>query len=66
MEIKQQISLEKIYKRLENLEDSMKRFEQFAEDVEFAKRTDEALKRIEAGEFISVDSENLSKEMNKW
>ncbi len=40
--------------------------EQFQEDLEFARRTEEAWKRIEAGEFISVDSENLFEEMDKW
>ena len=40
--------------------------ENFKEDVEFAKRTEEALKRIEAGEYISVDSKNLFKEMMSW
>jgi len=40
--------------------------ENFQEDLEFARRTEEALKRIEAGEYISVDSENLFEEMNKW
>jgi AbrB family looped-hinge helix DNA binding protein len=36
------------------------------EDLEFAKRTEEAYKRIESGEFISVNSEKLAEEMNKW
>lgn len=36
------------------------------EDLEFAKRTEEAWKRIENGEFISINSENLFEEMNKW
>ena len=40
--------------------------EQLKEDLEFAKRTEEAYKRIEAGEFISVDSENLFEEIDKW
>jgi len=40
--------------------------EQMKEDLEFAKRTEEAWKRIEAGEFISLDSENLEEEMMKW
>ena len=40
--------------------------ENFKEDLEFARRTEEAYKRIEAGEYISVDSENLFKEMMKW
>ena len=29
------------------------------EDLEFARRTEEAFKRIENGEFISINSENL-------
>mgnify|MGYP001566502713 CR=1 FL=1 len=36
------------------------------EDLEFARRTEEAYKRIEAGKYISVDSENLFEEMEKW
>ncbi|MFH0808205.1 MAG: AbrB/MazE/SpoVT family DNA-binding domain-containing protein [archaeon] len=36
------------------------------EDLEFARRTEEALERVEAGEFISVDSDNLEEEMMKW
>jgi len=36
------------------------------EDLEFAKRTEEAYKRIEAGEYISIDSDNLIEEMRKW
>ena len=40
--------------------------ENFKEDLEFARRTEEAWKRIEAGEYIGVDSENLFEEMMKW
>ncbi|MBT3404743.1 AbrB/MazE/SpoVT family DNA-binding domain-containing protein [archaeon] len=47
----------------------LKKVEDFAdnieEDLEFAKRTEEAHKRIETGEFVSIDSENLD-EMLKW
>ena len=39
---------------------------QLKEDIEFARRTEEAYKRIEAGEYISVDSKNLAEEMMKW
>ncbi len=49
-----------ILRNKEGLEDN------FAEDLEFAKRTEEALARIEAGEFVAVDSENLIDEMSKW
>ena len=36
------------------------------EDLEFSRRTEEALKRVENGDFVSVDSRDLSKEMHKW
>ena len=56
MKNENQIILKKVSDFSENVE----------EDLEFAKRTEEAWKRIEAGEFISVDSENLFEEMSKW
>ena len=39
---------------------------QLAEDLEFAKKTEEAYKRIESGEYISIDSDKLVEEMSKW
>ena len=36
------------------------------EDLEFARRTEEAYKQIEAGEYVSVDSDDLIEEMRKW
>ncbi len=49
-----------ILKKADDLSEKMK------EDLEFARRTEEALQRIEAGNFISVDSERLFEEMDKW
>ena len=49
-----------ILKKVESLTENMK------EDLEFAKRTEEAFQRIEAGKFISVDSDNLFDKMDKW
>ncbi len=49
-----------ILRKAENLTEQLK------EDLEFARRTEEAYKRIESGEFITVDSENLFEEMGKW
>ena len=49
-----------ILKKVDKLTEKMK------EDLEFARRTEEALKRIEAGQFISVDSDNLHAIMSKW
>lgn len=36
------------------------------EDIDFAKKTEEALKRIEAGKGIRMDFEDFIKEMKKW
>jgi len=39
---------------------------QFAEDMEFARRTEEAYKRIEAGEGIEMGFDEFIEEMKKW
>lgn len=36
------------------------------EDLEFAKRTEDAYKRHEKGDFISMDGDEFLKEMKKW
>jgi len=36
------------------------------EDLEFAKRTEEAWKRYEKGEFVSMDAKDFLKELKKW
>jgi len=53
---KDQIILKKAEDFSKNIED----------DLEFARRTEEAYKRIEAGEFIKIDGENIREEMMKW
>ena len=40
--------------------------EQLKEDLEFARRTEEAYKRHERGEFIKMDFDEFIKEMKKW
>lgn len=37
-----------------------------AEDLEFARRTEEALKRYEKGNFKEMGAEEFSKELEKW
>ncbi len=44
----------------------MTKYKIVAEDLEFARRTEEAYKRHERGEFISMDSEDFLKELEKW
>ena len=36
------------------------------EDLEFARRTEEAYKRYEKGEFTSLPMEKFIKKMKKW
>ena len=48
---------------LQKVKDFNKRLE---EDLIFAKRTEEALKRYEKGEFIEVDFDDFLKEVKKW
>ncbi len=59
----EQVTLESVNEKLIAL---TKQFEELKEDLEFARRTEEAYDRIEKGEYISVDSENLEEEMQKW
>ena len=49
-----------ILKKAENLTEKMK------EDLEFARRTEEAYQRHEKGKFISMDAEDFFAEMEKW
>lgn len=53
---KDQIIIKKADKFDKNLE----------EDLEFARRTEEAYKRIERGEGIEMDFDEFIKEMKKW
>ncbi len=39
---------------------------QLAEDLEFARRTDEALEKIESGDYIEMEFDDFIKEMEKW
>ena len=48
---------------LKKMEDFNKNLQ---EDLEFAKRTEEAWKRYDRGEFISMDAGNFLKEIKKW
>ena len=49
-----------IIKKASDLDKSLK------EDLEFARRTEEAWKRIEEGKGIKMDFDDFLKEMKKW
>ena len=40
--------------------------EKLEEDLEFARRTEESWERYDRREFISMDSEDFLKELEKW
>ena len=40
--------------------------ENLKEDLEFARRTEEAWKRIEKGEYERMDSDDFLNELEKW
>jgi len=40
--------------------------ENMKEDLEFARRTEEAWKRYDKGEFIEMDFDDLIRKMKKW
>ena len=49
-----------IMKKASDLDEKLK------EDLEFARRTEEAWKRIEKGEGIKMDFDDFIKKMKKW
>ena len=64
MEQKQeQITVDSLKKEIDDLNE---KFEKLQEDLEFARRTEEAYKRIEAGEGIRMDFDDFIKEMERW
>lgn len=48
------------------LKKASKADENFQEDLEFARRTEEAWQRHDRGEFTRMSSEEFLKEMKKW
>jgi len=48
---------------LQKVEDFSKNLE---EDLDFAKKTTDAWKRYEKGEFVSKDSDSFLKELEEW
>jgi AbrB family looped-hinge helix DNA binding protein len=49
-----------ILKKVDSLSEQMK------EDLEFARRTEEAMQRIESGKGIRMDFDDFLKEARKW
>jgi len=49
-----------IIEKIKDMNESLK------EDLKFAKKTEEAWKSYEKGEFKSMDSKNFLKELKKW
>ncbi len=58
--------LSEINQKLAKIEIFMSKMDQYMEDLEFARRTEEAYRRIEAGEGITMEFDEFIKEMKKW
>ena len=61
-----QVSNEEIYRVLIELKAKMQKMDQYLEDLEFARRTEEAYQRHEAGEFKVKSSKEFLKELKQW
>ena len=61
-----QITLEDVYQKISKIEVFMVKMDQYMEDLEFARRTEEAYRRIESGEGITMEFDDFIKEMKKW
>ncbi len=59
----EQMTLESLNEKVDRLR---KEFEQMKEDLEFARRTEEAWQRIENGEGIRMPKEEFLKALEKW
>lgn len=64
-----QTSLNEIYKILLELKAKMQKFDKmdkYIEDLEFARRIEEAYQRHEEGDFKIKSSKEFSKELKQW
>ncbi len=57
------VSLETVYKKLLELEKSMKKMDSYVEDLEFARRTNEAWAEIEEGKGKTYTVEEFKKRL---
>jgi DNA-directed RNA polymerase sigma subunit (sigma70/sigma32) len=65
--MEQQVDMVKIMNELRNLKEDIAEMKVvLSEDLEFSKRIDESWERHDKGEFIEMDSDDFSKELEKW
>jgi len=58
-----QITLEKLNEKIERMR---REFEKLKEDLEFARRTEEAWERHDRGEFKTLELNEFLEEIKKW
>ena len=61
-----QVNLNQVYEKLLILERSMKKMDRYIEDLEFARRTEEAYERHEKGDFVKMSEKDFLNEIEKW
>jgi hypothetical protein len=60
------ISLEEVYKKLIKMEAMLMKMDQYLEDLEFARRTEEAWQEIDEGKYTEMELNDFLKEIKKW
>ena len=61
-----QVSLNEMYKVLLELRTKMNKMDKYIEDLEFARRTEEAWQEIDEGKSRTMSKEDFLKEMKEW
>ena len=62
----EQIDIRKMNEELQKLKKQVSELILLKEDLEFARSVDESWKEYENGEVITINKEDLSKELKKW
>ena len=60
------VTLNDVYEKLIKLEKSMEKMDDYIEDLEFARRTEEAYERHKKGDFKVKSSTDFLKELKQW
>lgn len=64
--VQEQIDLKEVNKEIKELKRRIDNLSKLFEDMEFARRTEEAYQRHENGDYVETDSEEFLEELEKW
>lgn len=64
--VQEQIDIRKINEELQKLKKQVAELVSLKEDLEFARSVDESWKEYDRGEILSINREDIAKELKKW